>query len=164
MFGAKKQLLVIPENATTEQARAWQQLAAAWSRHYKNVELVKDSALKELPDDTAIWLLGWNNTLLNEYQQRFYSTSQHLSADAAKIGNKQFNADEHAVVLLDSDNSRTPLGFVGVDDPEVIALMTRKLPHYSSYGVLAFNKPDANNIIKQHLPVQVSPMGRKLVE
>ncbi len=162
LFGAKKQLLVMPSNATAEQARAWQQLAAAWSRRYNNVEFVKDSALKKFPDDTAIWLLGWNNALLIEHKQRFSSTSQQLSADTAKIGNKQFNAEDHAVVLLDSDNSRTALGFVGADDPEVIALMARKLPHYSSYGVLVFNRPEAINIMKQHLPVQVSPMARQL--
>ena len=68
------------------------------------------------------------------------------------------------MVLLDADNSRTPLGFIGADEPEVIALMARKLPHYSSYGVLAFGKPEANNILKQHMPVQVSPMARQLAE
>jgi len=162
MFGAKKQLLVLPANATAEQTLAWQQLAATWTKRYKNVELVNDSNLKNLPDDTAIWLLGWHNALLKEYQQRFSSTSQRLSGDIAKIGTKQFVAKEHAVVLLDVDNSRTPLGFIGADDPEVIALMARKLPHYSSYGVLAFNTPEASNIIKQHLPVQVSPMARQL--
>jgi len=164
IFGAKKQLLVIPANATAEQSLAWRQLAAAWKKQYKNVEIVKDNALKNLPDDTAIWLLGWQNALLKNHQQRFSSTSQQLSADIVKIGNKQFNAREHAVVLLDADNSRTPLGFIGADDPEVIALMARKLPHYSSYGVLAFSKPEANNLLKQHLPVQVSSMARQLAE
>ena len=164
IFGAKKQLLVIPANATAEQSQAWQQLAAAWKKRYKNVELVKDNALKSLPDDTATWLLGWKNALLENQQQRFASTSQQLSTDIAKIGNKKFNAREHAVVLLDEDNSRTPLGFIGADDPEVIALMAKKLPHYSSYGVLAFSKPEANNVLKRHLPVKVSSMARQLAE
>jgi hypothetical protein len=164
IFGAKKQLLVIPANATAEQILAWQQLAVAWKKQYKNVELVKDNALKNLPDDTATWLLGWNNALLEDQQQRFSSASQQLSADIAKIGNKKFNKKENAVVLLDADNSRTPLGFIGADDPEMIALMARKLPHYSSYGVLAFSKPEANNVLKLHLPVQVSSMARQLAE
>jgi len=164
MFGAKKQLLVLPTKATAEQSRAWQQLASAWTKRYKNVEVVNDSKLKHLPDDTAIWLLGWQNALLKEHQQRFSSTSQYLSGDTSKVGNKQYNAEEHAVVLLDADNSRTPMGFIGADDPEAITLMASKLPHYSSYGVLVFNKPEANNIIKQHLPVQVSPMARQLAE
>ncbi len=164
LFGAQKQLLVLPANAAAEQNLAWQQLAAAWKMRYKNVEIVYDSVVKNLPDDTAVWLLGWQNVLLEENLPRFSATSQQLSADIAKVGNQQFNAKEHAVVLLDADNSRTPLGFIGADDPEVITLMARKLPHYSSYGVLAFSKPEANNLLKQHLPVQMSPMARQLAE
>ena len=164
LFGAEKQLMVLPANATAEQNRAWQQLAAAWQKRYKNVELVNDSAVKNLPEDTAVWLLGWQNALLEENLPRFSAASQQLSADIAKIGNQHFNAKEHAVVLLDADNSRTPLGFIGADDAEVVALMARKLPHYSSYGVLAFSKPEGNNLLKQHLPVQISPMARQLAE
>ena len=164
LFGAQKQLLVLPENATAEQNLAWQQLAAAWKMRYKNVEIVYDRSVKTLSGDTAVWLLGWKNVLLEENLPRFSATSQQLSADIAKMGNQQFNAKEHAVVMLDADNSRTPLGFIGADDPEVIVLMARKLPHYSSYGVLAFSKPEGNNLLKQHLPVQVSPMARQLDE
>jgi len=164
LFGAKKQLLVLPASVSAEQYRAWQQLATAWSGRYKNVELVKDSALKKLPDNAAIWLLGWENALLKENLQRLSSASQRISGHTAVVDNQEFDSDQHVVVLLDSNNSRTPLGFIGADDPEDIALMARKLPHYSSYGVLAFSRPEANNIMKQHLPVQVSPMARQLTE
>ena len=164
LFGAKKQLLVLPASASAEQARAWQQLANAWSGRYKNVELVKDSALKKLPDNTAIWLLGWQNSLLKENQRRLSSASQRISAHTAMLGNQHFGSDQYVVVLLDSNNSRTPLGFIGADDPEDIALMARKLPHYSSYGVLAFSRAEAKNVMKQHLPVQVSPMAKQLTE
>ncbi len=170
-FGAKKQLLVIPAKGTAEQIKAWQQLAASWSRRYKNVELLYDNEvdneLKTLSDDVAVWLLGWNNELLKDHQQYLTSTSptfspalsQSLSAHTVTIGKQQLHANKHAVVLLDADNSRTPLGFIGAEDPEVIALIARKLPHYSSYGVLAFELPEVNNIIKQHLPVLKSPMS-----
>jgi hypothetical protein len=71
------------------------------------------------------------------------------------------HADRHAVVLLDADNRRTPLGFIGAQTPEVIAAMASKLPHYSSYGRLVFELPEVNNIIKQNLPVLNSPMSWK---
>jgi len=45
---------------------------------------------------------------------------------------------------------------------ESITTLARKLPHYSSYGALAFSLPEADNIIKQHLPVLSSPMIRQL--
>ncbi len=166
LFGAKKQLMVLPANATAEQMKAWQQLAAAWSRRYNNVELVydieNDNRIKALPDGVAVWLLGWNNELLKDQQQYLTSTSQQLTGNAVTIGRQQLHADKHAVVLLDTDNSRIPLAFIGADAPEAIALMARKLPHYSSYGVLAFELPEVKNIIKQHLPVLNSPMTWKL--
>ena len=175
LFGAKKQLLVLPANGTAEQIKAWQQLATAWSRRYKNVELLydnqNDNEMKTIPEGVAVWLLGWNNELLKDQQQYFTSQyldstsrtiSQTLSGDTVTLDKQQLHADKHAVVLLDADNSRTPLGFIGADDPEVITLIARKLPHYSSYGVLAFELPEVNNIIKQHLPVLKSPMTWKL--
>jgi hypothetical protein len=183
LFGAKKQYLVIPANATAEQIKAWQLLAASWSRLYKNVELIRDNEKIALPDDAALWLLGWNNEWLKEHQEYFTSQyltstsrmfsqrlsptlspmpSQRLSGRNVTIDKQQLDADKHAVVLLDADNSRTPLGFIGADNPEVIALIARKLPHYSSYGVLAFELPEVNNIIKQRLPVLNSPMTWEL--
>ena len=162
LFGAKKQLLVLPANATAEQIKAWQQLAAAWSRRYKNVELAYDNEIKALPDGVAVWLLGWNNEFLKDQQHYLTSASQQLTGNTVTIGRQQLHEGNHAVVLLDTDNNRTPLAFIGADDPEAIALMARKLPHYSSYGVLAFELPEVKNIIKQHLPVLNSPMTWKL--
>jgi len=162
LFGAENQLLVLPALASENQTRAWKQLADLWSKRYKNVEVVNDNALRTLPDDTTAWLLGWQNRLLEQNLQRFSSPGQHVSDQTAMLGNRSFNAGDHAVVILDPDNTRMSLGFIGADTAEAINLLAAKLPHYSSYGVLAFNKPGMKNILKQHLPVQESPMARQL--
>jgi aminopeptidase N len=162
LFGARKQLLVLPTGVNVEQRQAWQKLAAAWSAQYQNIELVDDSALSQLPPDTAVWLLGWKNKLLETYRERFVSEEQILQPGAATINEQKMIADGNAVVLLDPNNSRSPLGFIGADQPEVIIALARKLPHYSSYGRLAFELPEVKNIIKQSLPVTVSPLARVL--
>jgi len=168
LFGAKKQYLVLPAKGSAEQVKAWQQMAAAWSRQYQNVELLydndSDSKLKAMHKGAAVWLLGWNNALLKDYQHYFTSQyltsrSQKLAGNTVTIDKQQLHADKYAVVLLDADNSHPPLGFIGASDPETIAAMANKLPHYSSYGVLVFELPEVNNIIKQHLPVLKSPMA-----
>jgi len=175
LFGAKKQLLVLPATNTAEQTQAWQGLAAAWSDRYNNVEVIDDDEpgkiQKATSEGDAVWLLGWNNKRLQDYQQRFSTPhngaiespssktySQTLTGKTATIDRQTLHADKHAIVLLDTDNSRSPMGFIGTDDPAVIASIARKLPHYSSYGALAFELPEVNNIIKQHLPVLKSPM------
>ena len=173
LFGAKKQILVLPANGTAEQIKAWQLLAAAWSERYKNVELIYDNVnakqndnaddneLKRIPEGAAVWLLGWNNAWLKHRRKHLSSTAHELSGNRLTIDKQQLHANTHAVVLLDADNSRTPLAFIGADDPKVIASLANKLPHYSSYGVLAFELPEVNNSIKQHLPVLNSPMTWK---
>ena len=162
LFGAPKQLLVLPTEVTQAQRQAWEKLAAAWSAQYQNVELVDDSTLSQLPPDAAVWLLGWKNKLLLNHQARFTAATQQFSPSGAKINDQSLKATEHAVVLLDPDNSRSPLGFIGVEQPEAITALARKLPHYSSYGRLAFELPEVNNIIKQSLPVAISPLSRQL--
>lgn len=167
LFGAKKQLLVMPENSTSQQIKAWQGLAASWSRRYKNVELVFDKEVKKIPEDVSLWILGWNNTLLKDRHQYFSARhqtsspqlfSQSLSENTVIIGEQKLHADNSAVILLDTDNSRPAMGFIGAHEPEVITSLARKLPHYSSYGLLVFELPDIKNVIKQHLPVRNSPM------
>ena len=162
LFGAERQLLVLPTAVSTEQRQAWQKLAAAWSAQYQNVELVDDSEVSEFPSDSAVWLLGWENKLLTTHQARFNAATQQLQPNIAKINDQAFKASNHAVVLLDPNNSRSPLGFIGADQPNVIIALARKLPHYSSYGRLAFALPEVKNIIKQSLPVAVSPLARVL--
>jgi len=178
LFGAKKQLLVLPANNTAQQTEAWQRLAAAWADKYNNVEVIYDDdpgkIQKATSEGDAVWLLGWNNKRLEDHQQRFNTShkgaivspssktySQTLTGKKATIDKQALHADKHAIVLLDTDNSRSPMGFIGTDAPAAIASIARKLTHYSSYGALAFELPGVNNVIKQHLPVLKSPMKWK---
>ena len=162
LFGAKTQLLVLPTEGNTAQKNAWQQLAKSWSSRFDNIEISYDNELTDIPSDKAVWLLGWQNKLLKLSPQRFNAANQNLQNGMAAIAEKQLRAINHAVVLLDPDNSRPPLGFIGAESPDSIALLARKLPHYGSYGQLAFELPQVNNIIKNSLPVKVSPLKRTI--
>jgi len=164
LFGARKQLLVYPGGASEAQRQAWQTLATTWSAQYHNVELVEDTRVSQLPPNAAVWLLGWENKLLKTYQTRFKAAKQQLTPTTAIIDDQELNTAEYAVILLDPDNSRPPLGFIGAEQPETITALARKLPHYSSYGLLAFELPEVNNIVKQSLAVKVSPLTRHLIK
>ncbi len=162
LFGASEQLLVYPAGATAQQQQAWQQLADAWNRQFGNLKITSDTELEDLPADTAVWLLGWNNRLLQDKRMLFSSGSQQLGSQTAELNQQTLSAGEQAVVLLDPDNNRNPLAFIGARSPETIMLLARKLPHYKSYGALAFTENTAANVIKQHLQVISSPMQIKL--
>ncbi len=150
LFGASRQLLVLP-SAALEDLPAWRKLAKQWQRRYQNVELVSDKAIQDLPDDAAVWLLGWDNRFLSEAKRR-------AGVDDADVRRRE----RIALVKLDADNRRPPLGFIGAQDAKSIGLLERKLPHYSSYGELVFDLPGVTNRKKRRLPVMHSALMREL--
>ncbi|MBT8439091.1 MAG: hypothetical protein KJO91_05130 [Gammaproteobacteria bacterium] len=162
LFGAKTQLLVYPEASSKEVINAWFKLAALWNKKYNNIRLVPDSEFKLLSPDTAVWILGWNNKLLQNHRQRLNSDSQEMPSQSVRINKETFQTTDHALVLLDNDTGRSPLGFIGANNPSTINRLARKLPHYNSYGRLVFENRSASNIVKQHLKVSNSPLKSSL--
>ncbi len=151
LFGALRQLLILPSAATGD-LPAWRRLANRWQARYHNIELVSDKNIQGLPKDAAVWILGWDNRFLAEAKRR------------AGVSDADVRQRERiALVKLDGDNRRPPLGFVGAQGADTIGLLARKLPHYSSYGELAFDLPGVKNRLKKRLPVTHSALMRELV-
>ncbi len=150
LFGAPRQLLILPSAASGD-LPAWRRLAKQWQDRYHNIELVSDKAIRDLPEDAAVWILGWDNRFLAEAKRR------------AGVGDADADRRERvALVRLDADNRHAPLGFIGAQGAESIGLLARKLPHYSSYGELAFDLPGVRNREKRRLPVTHSALMREL--
>ncbi|QID18353.1 M1 family metallopeptidase [Nitrogeniibacter mangrovi] len=162
LFGAATQWLILPDAADPDQRAAWQALADAWQQRYGNVRIVSDSALATVPADAAVWVLGWHNRALAALRPRFNTPGQGLDTAAATVGPTRYTAADHAVVLLDADNRRAPLGFIGAATPADIAALARKLPHYSTYGRLVFAAGTMNRLVGEALPVSHSPLSRVL--
>jgi len=163
LFGAGQQVLVLPADAPQTQLDAWKKLAAAWGRRYDNISIVNDREFAALPAGTAVWILGWENRLLEQYRARLTSPSQKLSSSDAMINNQVFSRSDDAVVMLDNEAARSPLGFIGADNPFTIEQLAGKLPHYNSYGLLVFSRDTVKNRLKLHLKPSSSPMHRQLL-
>ena len=159
LFGAGRQLLVYPANAGKDDITAWQRLAHAWEQRYGNVVLQSDSDTRELPNDTAVWLLGWDNELLEGMRERFSGERQQLGENTFRIDDLDYRREDHAAVLLDPDNTRTPLGFIGASGDGIGAL-AGKLTHYGSYGALVFDAGTFANQLKQQLPSLHTPLEK----
>lgn len=164
MFGAEQQVLIYPHMADEKQRKAWQSLALSWQKLYGNVKLLSDEMIDTIPQDTAVWILGWENALLKKYNRRFNTNFQQLNDNQEVAFNQKiFKRYQHAVVLMDADTSRTPLGFIGADQVTAITGLARKLPHYNSYGALTFHEKSVENDLKLALPVLNSPLSKVLV-
>lgn len=162
LFGAKQQLLVMPAAASGEQLAAWRALADSWQRRYRNIEVVMDGHLRQLPSDKAVWLLGWNNRWLSEAGGRFAALGQSLSPEGMRIGDVEYSANDSLVVVLAPTSAGDGLGFVGARTTAEIVALARKLPHYGRYGRLVFDPSSVANQLKDDLPVQYSPLSRVL--
>jgi hypothetical protein len=159
LFGAPRQWLVIPSRAPEEVQSAWRELGQAWSGRYGNVEIVEDKAAPDIAPGDAVWLLGWDNRLLENWRERFSGQNQRLDAAGAVVDGVAFGSAEHAVVLLDPDNSRPALGFIGADGVTEIRRLASKLTHYGSFGRMVFDRPGMENRVRDRLAVESSPLS-----
>jgi hypothetical protein len=159
LFGAPRQWLVIPSRAPEDVQSAWRELGQAWSGRYGNVEIVEDTAAPDTAPGDAVWLLGWDNRLLRDLGGRFSGQDQRLEVAGAVVKGMPFGSAEHAVVLLDPDNSRQPLGFIGAAGVTEIRRLASKLTHYGSFGRLVFDRPGMENRLRDRLAVESSPLS-----
>ena len=159
LFGAPRQWLVVPSRAPVEVQSAWKELAQAWAGRYGNIEIVDDTAPPETSPGDAVWLLGWDNLMLGNRRDRFAGQNQRLDADGAVVDGVTYGSAEHAVVLLDPDNSRPALGFIGAAGVTEIRRLASKLTHYGSFGRLVFDRPGMENRVRDRLAVETSPLS-----
>jgi hypothetical protein len=159
LFGAPRQWLVLPTQASSQELNAWQALAAAWQRRFRNIEVIEDSQPPaSLPNDASVWVLGWENAWLDSLRDRFGNPEQSLQAGSALIRDMSYPSEEYSVVLMGSDSGRK-LGFIGTGGKPAIDALARKLTHYSSFGRMVFDLRTSKNLLRESLSVTTSPLG-----
>jgi len=162
LFGAKTQWLVLPSKTGKDELAAWRAFADTWQQRFGNVRTVLDSDMASVPADAPQWILGWPNRALAGARDRLTAKGQRFEGQSIRLGEHRFDPATSAVVLLDADNRRATLGFIGAASPDDIAGLARKLPHYTTYGRLAFTAGSLNRRLAEALPVSHSPLRRVL--
>jgi hypothetical protein len=158
LYGTEGVLAVLPSSVPTELREAWRALAQAWG-----IAVVEDAALKALPTGRAVWLLGWENRFLPELFSVLAPAGVAQSATGLRLGDRDLPRADHAVVLTTEVGGAT-WGWVGAGDLAMVAALARKLPHYSKYSFLAFQGPEATNVLKGQWPVNDSPLDTVLAQ
>ena len=158
LYGAQKQWLILPSKAPPEQLAAWRRFADAWQTRFGNVKTLLDSELAHLPDGAAFWVLGWDNRALAAIRDRINNRSQRFEGPSMMVDGLRYEPERSAMILLDTDNRRPPLGFIGARAAQDIDGLARKLPHYSTYGRLIFTSGTLKRELADTLPVANSPL------
>lgn len=161
-FGTQKPLLILPTRADSAILQAYRSLAANWQKTQSNgIEIVLDETMSELPRDRTMWILGEQNKFRNEVLK---AVSQHgVSYESAQltVDQKSYKTTDHVVVLTarQPDNPDNTLLWIAADDPQSIARLASKLPHYRKYSYLVFKRDDElTNIDKGQWSVAQSPL------
>ncbi len=169
-FGARKAAIVLPMGAAPGLLESYRTLAQALARTGPGtVEIVEDTALDALPRDTSVWLLGWENRLLDGILPALSEQGARVDAEGGSVqiaGEPPVDLERGAntVVLAGRHPDNPDLGvlWIGADNPAAHAGLARKLPHYHKYSYLGFSGDAPENVARGRWSVVGSPLTAAL--
>jgi hypothetical protein len=122
------------------------------------IDVAVDSALRQLPADRAVWLLGRENRFAEELFQRQAGIS--IGAEAITIDGQVLPLSGHTGVFMTRHpaNVEKAIGWIVVDPPAAMPGLGRKLPHYGKYSYLGFEGSEPANTLSGQWQDADSPL------
>lgn len=161
-FSEEAVTLVLPAAASPEMQAHWRRFAGStdyWSR----ITTVLDGEVKALPKGN-VWLLGWENRWLPQLLQNLADQGVAvLDKGVVRLGERDYQADRHSLVLVTAAGDGGTVVWAAAANPQAVAGLLRKLPHYSRYSYLAFEGTAPDNIAKGEWAVAESPLSAHLI-
>jgi hypothetical protein len=149
-FGAETCTMVLPAAAPPDLLAAYRALASEWNTGRTSaMTVVSDDALKTLPRDGSVWIVGFDNRFAASATKALapYGAAPTRDGGRARVLVARRKAGEAPVIA-----------FVAADHAAQVAGLARKLPHYHKYSYLAFEGDEPVNVDKGRWPVTRSPM------
>lgn len=170
-FGAEAVLILLPSQAPAEFLKAYKELAETWAKQNagegkenRKFEIMLDSEMTTLPDNKAVWLLGWENIFNETIQKGISAYNAEYNKDFIMIDRKKlsFNTSSIIAVVKNPRNLSHVVILLTVDHPAALPGLGRKLPHYGKYSYLVFEGDEPVNNLKGIWPIMDSPMSISL--
>ncbi len=164
-FGAPKGVMVLPARAPEALRRAYRDLARQWRARGMALEVVEDDDLERLPEERAVWIVGWENRFAPELLEAAAPYGVTRRGEAIELDGQRAEPNRHGVVVaLRARPGDGPARvWLAAPGPEAVAALARKLPHYRKYSYLLFEGPEAANRLKGQWLVADSPLAHPLV-
>ena len=162
ILGSKHILIVLPSKASPEKQAAYKQLSAIWAKDPgKTVEIKTDSDISALPKDQAVWLFGQDNAFRKQIKQAVTEYPIQMKAHSLLLDKTSVSTENKSVVVTarHPGNPSSVLVWLTVGQPDAVAGLARKLPHYGKYSYLAFEGSEPTNIAKGQWLVVHSPLA-----
>ena len=159
IFGAKEGKIVLPKNSPFSDE--FSKLAETWKKTQevqgKFLDIVFDEDLKKLPDDKAVWIIGFENkfaglfSIQEDYAACFNEAQTELINDLSETGSLVY-------AIPNPENNLQTIGFIGTNVKEAVPGLTRLLSHYGKYSYLGFEGKRPSNVLKGTFPALNSPL------
>ncbi len=158
-FGSRDAVLVLPKKSKS--IKEYKAMADMWQQSQqvqgKTLEVAYDKDMDEIPQDKAVWILGYENkfagyvNIIEKYKGYLLPETITRFENLNKSGAVVF-------VVPNPNNKEMPVCFIGSRIKKAIPGLVRKLPHYGKYGYLGFEGEAPTNVLKGGLPVINSPL------
>jgi aminopeptidase N len=160
-LGAKMMLVLLPSSASARSLLAYRRFARMLANSGPDDVTVKlDREVKEIPSDSAVAVLGWENRFQKESISTLAAYGTSMDKKAVRIGETVIPKKDHSIVLTGRNpkNSAMAVIFIAADPLDALPGLGRKLPHYGKYSYLGFEGGEPDNMAKGRWPVLDSPM------
>ena len=157
-FGADKVIMILPTNTTDALKARYQMMADIWAAGQMTV--VRDSDLKSLPKDGAIWVLGRANRFYGAVEKALNGYDAAISADGVRFGKRKLTLSDNSTIIAVRNPMNPESTIVGltIHNDAAVKGLARKLPHYGKYSYLAFTGEAPDNSAKGQWPAVGSPL------
>ncbi len=166
VLGSEEIVFVLPAPTEEREGLDWVPLAKAWAEGGgAERRIVSADEIDALPEAPAVWVLGSGNRfgagvsdlLRGSVPGQFERDVERLVVDGTRYDTK-----EHSFVLTAArpGAARRVVGWIGGDDGDAIAGLTRKVPHYGRYSFLVFAGKEPANVAKGKWRLAASPAVR----
>ncbi len=151
LFGSDRGIILVPARADPELRAGYQSLAEAWVAGHRGWKVTSDDELDRLPEDGAVWILGWENRFAPELAEGARGLDLDLKSGRLSLGGSSYESDRASPVLTRSLGGR-PAAWMAAASPLALPGLARKLPHYGKYGYLVFTGTAPDNVLKGQWP------------
>ncbi len=159
IFGAKKILIVLPDN--TDKNSPYTKLAALWSKsRSKDVQVKKASQVRQIPADRSVWIFGKDNPFVTQLKTQLKDYDAQIASNFVRL-EKTTAVYPNNCIVVSARHPRNPsavLVWLTIGDKAAVNGLARKLPHYGKYSYLVFTGDEPTNVTKGQWPVVNSPL------
>ncbi|HEY4221048.1 MAG TPA: M20/M25/M40 family metallo-hydrolase, partial [Myxococcota bacterium] len=168
-LGAQRVLFVMPTLASVEERAAWKRFMDAVCGDGAQCSAVDDKAVTAIPNNSAVWILGYGNDLraaavVSAARFGAHDDDRGFLAPGPwtfdRVKNERTDPGKTSLVLALAHPRGGEEGavFVGAHTAKAIDLLAKKIPHYGKYGYLAFAGDAVENSLKGTWEPDASPM------